>query len=368
MSAIDSTKRAIIKVFPPGLKRYLRKIQASLRLATLRVFSYNGFFASVYFTLLSRRFYGEHRAVLKGRLQYYENVQCDRGSSWMLRRNTHRIEKGLVMQPRRPVFGERFILETVRAFNKARATISFSPEELKWAGDVLKEYFAAVSNTPVIAAARREFIAAGGGAEQSFEEELSHKSTPYPRAECPETTIAFDELHDLCRRRRSVRWYLDRPVPPELINKVIDAAAQAPSACNRQPFRFIVSTDAESASRIASYAGGTVGFSHQLPAIIAVIGDLSAYPLERDRHLIYIDSALASMQLMLAAETLGLATCPINWPDIASAEQRMRTLLGLPLHERVIMLIAIGYADPEGGVPYSQKKQRGVLVQEYPIA
>ena len=99
---------------------------------------------------------------------------------------------------------------------------------------------------------------------------------------------------------------------------------------------------------------------------MAVVGDLSAYPLERDRHLIYIDASLASMQLMLAAETLGLATCPINWPDIERAEQRIRDLLDLPPHERVIMLIAIGYGDPEGGVPYSQKKQSNVLVHEFP--
>ncbi|MBU2676873.1 MAG: nitroreductase family protein, partial [Gammaproteobacteria bacterium] len=148
--------------------------------------------------------------------------------------------------------------------------------------------------------------------------------------------------------------------------RAIDAAAQAPSACNRQPFRFIVSTQAEHASRIAECAGGTAGFSQQLPAIITVVGDLSAYPLERDRHLIYIDASLASMQLMLAAETLGLSTCPINWPDIESAEQKIRALLELPPHERVIMLIAIGYGDPDSGVPFSQKKQSDFLVTEYP--
>ena len=60
--------------------------------------------------------------------------------------------------------------------------------------------------------------------------------------------------------------------------------------------------------------------------IVQVVGNLAAYPLERDRHLIYIDSALASMQLMLAAETLGLSTCPINWPDVDFAEQNIQQL------------------------------------------
>ncbi len=177
--------------------------------------------------------------------------------------------------------------------------------------------------------------------------------------------MSFEDLHSLFVRRRSVRWYLQKQVPAELICKAIDAAAQAPSACNRQPFRFIVSTQQEWASRIAECAGGTAGYSQQLPAIIVVVGDLSAYPLERDRHLIYIDASLATMQLMLAAETLGLSTCPINWPDVDSAEQRIRELLKLPAHERVIMLVAIGYGDPASGGPYSQKKQSDLLVTEF---
>ena len=368
MSAVSGVKRAIARALPAGLKRFLRKAQASLRLAVLRVFSANGFFASLYFWLFSRRFYGEHHAVLKGRLQYYEDLERGRQSSWMLRRNTHRIEKGLVMQPRRPVFGERFILETVQAFSREKATEGFSSEELNWAGDVLKEYFAAVSDTPAIAEARREFaaVAEAAGAGEVRSEEKPRKSKPYLRAESPGSSITFDELHTLYKRRRSVRWYLQKPVPSDLICQAIDAAAQAPSACNRQPFRFIVTTKPESATRIAECAGGTVGFAQQLPAIIVVVGDLSAYPLERDRHLIYIDASLAAMQLMLAAETLGLSTCPINWPDIESSEERIRGLLRLPPHERVIMLISIGYGDPDGGVPFSQKKQRDLLVTNFP--
>lgn len=357
--------RSILTRLPPGLKKVLRSGRDKVRVAALRVFSVNGFLASVYFTLFSRRFYREHHAVLKGRLQYYEDLDEGGRSSPMLRRNIHRIEKGLVMRPRRPVFGERFIGETVHAFNRAKATDGFAVDELRWAGDVLQEYFAAVSDTPAIAESRRAF---SGAVEpgQEIPGDESRKSKPYPRAQCPEVAVPFDDLHALYKRRRSVRWYLDKPVPEELIHQAIEAAAQAPSACNRQPFRFVVTTEPESATRIAECAGGTAGFAQQLPAIIVVVGDLSAYPFERDRHLIYIDAALASMQLMLAAETLELSTCPINWPDVESAERRIRKLLGLPQHERVIMLLAIGYGDPDSGVPYSQKKQRDILVTEFP--
>ena len=356
---------SVLAKLPPPLKATLRRLRDRLRLLSLRVFSANGFLAGVYFGLFSRRFRREHLSVLKGRLRYYEDLKSHGRSSPMLRRNTHRLEKGLIMRPRRPVFAEGFIAETVAEFSRARLSPGFSREELRWAGDVLEEYFSVVSDTPAVRSARQTFQSALTSSASQAGSNAS-KSKPYRRAESPETSISFEDLHSLFVRRRSVRWYLDRPVPYELVQQAIDAAAQAPSACNRQPFRFIVATDPEWAAKIAACAGGTTGFAEQLPGIIVVVGNLAAYPQERDRHLIYIDSALASMQLMLAAETLGLATCPINWPDVDFAENRIQPILELPPHERVIMLIAIGYGDPESGVPYSQKKQGDLLAQEFP--
>ena len=94
-----------------------------------------------------------------------------------------------------------------------------------------------------------------------------------------------------------------------------------------------------------------------IPCTMAIIGDLSAYPRERDRHLIYVDGSLAAMQLMLAFETLGLSTCPINWPDIESAEKKIANLLKLKVYERPIMLLSVGYAQDQGGIAFSQKKK-----------
>jgi nitroreductase len=268
------------------------------------------------------------------------------------------------MKPRRPVFAEGFILETVQAYKRASETPNYSAQELRWATDVLGEYFSVVSDTAIIKNAREIFAGAGDIATEHPDTGQVH-SKPYLRSDSPALSVSFEDLQKLFRRRRSVRWYLEKPVPVALISQAIEAAAQAPSACNRQPFRYIVATEPEWVSQIAECPGGAAGFSQQLPAIIVVVGDLSSYPFERDRHLIYVDASLANMQLMLAAETLGLATCPINWPDMDAAEKRIAKLVELPAHERVVMLMAIGYGDPEGGVPYSQKKQRDLLVTEF---
>ena len=114
--------------------------------------------------------------------------------------------------------------------------------------------------------------------------------------------------------------------------------------------------DPDSAAEIGSIPMGTVGFSQNFSALAVLIGQLDAFAHDRDRHLIYIDSSLAAMAFQFALEVQGVSSCCINWPDIKEREKRMEARLGLARHERPIMSISIGYADPEGRVPYSQKK------------
>ena len=149
---------------------------------------------------------------------------------------------------------------------------------------------------------------------------------------------------------------MQKPVPREMIDRAIAVAALSPSACNLQPFEFRVFDDAELTREVASIPTGTVGFGHNFPVVVALIGKLHAWPSEPDRHLIYIDASLAAMAFLLALETQGLSSCCLNWPDLEPQECRLAKLLGLEPDERVIILIALGYPDPEGLVAYSQKK------------
>jgi nitroreductase len=70
------------------------------------------------------------------------------------------------------------------------------------------------------------------------------------------------------------------------------------------------------------------------------------------------------MQLMLSLETMGLSSCPLNWPDLDVPEKKMSTLLNLPAHKRPIMLISVGYAQVDGLIPYSSKKTSKSLRKE----
>jgi nitroreductase len=352
---------------PPGhrydarhmLKRTLRDLADRLDRRLLPVTASRGFVASIHYLLLSRRFDREHRAVLAGRLAYERRLAASVRSSPLLRRNVHRLEKGLVMRPRQAVFAEDYIVETVGELGRLVQAGRLDAVEEKWALDVLDEYFRAVADTTAIADARAAFMAIGRRETHSD----GQASAPRPRQSGAISGVSYDEFLALCRQRRSVRWFEQRHVPRELVLRALEAAAQAPSACNRQPFLFRYFEDPADAHRIAAIAMGTTGYAGNVPALVVLLGDLGCYPEERDRHVPYIDASLAAMQFMLALETLGLASCPINWPDIEYREREMDAALGLPPHLRPVMLIALGYPDPQGGVPHSAKKPGALLLR-----
>lgn len=288
--------------------------------------------------------------------------RCHGACSALLRRNTHRLEKGLIMRPRRDVFALDYIEETVRAYEaalRAQADGNGPPDEqLQWIGDVLAEYFAVTASHPKIDPLRDRF--------QSLPKPrrvCDVRLVPYCRDLSQPPPVPYDNLLALAYRRRSVRWFLPKPVPRELIDKAMLVAAQSPSACNRQPFVFRIFDDPELVRKVASIPYGVIGYEHQIPVIVVVVGQLRNFFDARDRHLIYIDGALAAMSFVLALETLGLSSCCINWPDLPDREKKMAELLHLEPDERPVMLVALGWPDPDGMVPRSVKKPLGLLRQ-----
>ncbi|MGM0641806.1 MAG: nitroreductase family protein [Thermotogota bacterium] len=319
----------------------------------------NSIFASLYYMFWSKSFNKEHYAVLSGRVKYIKDTKLITQDSVLLRRNIHKLEKGIIMRPRRSVFATTYISETINAYesslkNIENQKIKYS-NSLIWAHDVLKEYFSIIDgNNSVVNKARQQFTNL-----PSLESEGTSK--PYKRNLTDSLSMHYNDLLSLSLRRRSVRWYVNRTVPRKVIDKAIKIAGLSPSACNRQPFKFLIYDDPELINKIAKIPMGTKGFYHNLPGIIVVVGDLSAYFNERDRHVIYIDASLAAMSLLYALEVQNVSSCIINWPDISRLETKLRKTLSLSSSEKAIMFISYGYPDRDGMVPYSQKKDIDTL-------
>ncbi|WP_420458072.1 nitroreductase family protein [Neolewinella sp.] len=334
------------------LKKLRRKQQRFVSSELPRLLSKHVLLAKLYYLLFSRAFDRELRSVLAGRDAYLAQVSSEAANATLLTRNIHRLEKGLLMRPRRDTFAAGFITETVTAFSKlVKGPQTCTPDQLRWFTDVLREYFSATAQSqhPVIERQRQRFVTL------VVEEELDEvRKVPYKRTQ--RVDISFEDFAKLSYQRRSVRWFLDQPVPRALIDRAISVASQSPSACNRQPFRYVIIDDPAKIAKAVELPMGTRGYAHSIQSFIVCVGNLSAYFHERDRHLIYIDASLANMALMYSLEVLGLSSVPINWPDIEPRERMMQDFLGLRDYERPIMCMGVGYPDPEGMVAYSQKK------------
>ncbi len=330
----------------------LRRIGHGIVYPITGLFSRAGLLAAVYYAFLSPAFWREMRAVLAGRARYLKLVLEGRSNRFLLIRNTHRLEKGLLMRPARDVFALDYIEETVEAFGQAvHDRDGCDPGQLGWSNDILAAYFDSVDAThPLVRSLRDRFRAV------ALQPGAACRVPYHRRAEAGAQPVPFDDLLALSRHRKSVRWFLDRPVPHDLVRQALAVASLAPSACNRQPYEFRFFDDPGRVAELATLPMGTKGWSSNIPMFAVIVGDLSAYFSERDRHAIYIDASLAAMNFMLALETLGLSSCPINWPDVGWRDRRMAKALDLSPWQRPVLCLAVGFADPEGLVAFSEKR------------
>jgi nitroreductase len=159
---------------------------------------------------------------------------------------------------------------------------------------------------------------------------------------------------DLVNRRQSCRRYLpDRRIPRATLDRCLEAARLAPSACNSQPWSFVVADDpaqvrllAEEACTQAPY--GMNRFVRDASALVAVVTEkmkLAARLGAQFRGVQYslIDLGIACEHLDLQAAAEGLGSCWLGWFN----ESAIKNRLDLPRHAKVDLLLCLGYpADP----------------------
>lgn len=140
------------------------------------------------------------------------------------------------------------------------------------------------------------------------------------------------ETFEAIRARRSVRGYESKPIPDEVLDKILETGRIAPSASNRQPWHFIVVKDKE--KRFALTAGPYAKFLKESPVVIVGCGDKRTSP---DWYA--VDVAIALQQMVIAATAEGLGTCWIG----SFYEDQVRALLKIPDKFEVVAMLAMGY-------------------------
>jgi nitroreductase len=163
------------------------------------------------------------------------------------------------------------------------------------------------------------------------------------------------QVLQLMKQRCSVRQFEDRPVEQEKLLYVLQAARVAPSACNLQPYQFVVLRDPQTIARICP---AWVPAS-KAPIVIVACGDHQAAWRRRDgKGHANIDVAIAVDHMTLAAAEIGLGTCWICSFDAFHCAN----VLDLPNHLEPMVLLPIGHP-AEGKDPQRHVTERKPLEQ-----
>ncbi len=145
------------------------------------------------------------------------------------------------------------------------------------------------------------------------------------------------ELLPEIARRRSVRRFHPEPVSRDILDRIVAAGWRAPSAKNRQAWRFIVVTEGVTRQKLQDAAFGQ-DYVGDAAAVIALCTTNVEYRMPNGQHSHPVDIGIAAAFMMIQAEHEGLGTCPITTYD----EQEAKQILSVPHRMQVIMLLLVG--------------------------
>jgi nitroreductase len=169
----------------------------------------------------------------------------------------------------------------------------------------------------------------------------------------------MEHFLDLVTERQSDRAYTDQFVEQEKLDRILESARLAPSACNAQPWKIIIINDPEIRNTIADATSNRlVGINHftkQAPIQLVIVEEranlFSSFgSWTQHKHYPHLDLGILAAHIILAAKDEGLGSCIIGWFD----EQKIQKALHIPHSKRVLMIILLGYS----AQPHRTKKRK----------
>lgn len=170
----------------------------------------------------------------------------------------------------------------------------------------------------------------------------------------------------LTLQRQSDRNYLDKPVEPEKLSRILEAARMAPSACNAQPWKVVVVDQPDLKNQVAdAMSDRLIGMNHftkQAPVHLVIVEESSNYSATlggwiKKKHFPLIDIGIFAEHLCLAAAAEGLGSCMIGWFN----EPKIKKLLNIPTSRRIALIVLLGY--PGRDTRTKLRKEIGQIVR-----
>ena len=178
--------------------------------------------------------------------------------------------------------------------------------------------------------------------------------------------VKINETIKTIKERRSVRVYTDNPVEKEVIDEILECALMAPNARHLQPWKFIVVTNKNLIKEIAKRVQDKIinepkyvnlkkraetmedAIFYSAPLVIFILGD-------KANHWSPLDCSYAAENMMLAAKSLGLGSCPVGMARHIKGEDDLIEKLGFDENYELIIPLIFGYSDEEPEVKERNK-------------
>jgi nitroreductase len=178
------------------------------------------------------------------------------------------------------------------------------------------------------------------------------------------------EMLELILRRQSDRKYSKKPLEPEKLERIIEAGRMAPSACNAQPWKFVVITDPELIGKLAEAASSKLieinSFVRHVPVLIVIVREKPNFSSKlggaiKSKDYSHNDIGIASANICLQAAAEGIGSCIIGWFD----EKQIRKILDIPASKRVELIITLGYSLSDHRLKKRKPKEVTVSYNKY---
>lgn len=163
------------------------------------------------------------------------------------------------------------------------------------------------------------------------------------------------DFFDVIEKRRSIRAYENKPVEEEKLRRILKAGQKAPSANNKQSWKFIVVKDKVKLQKLV-YACKQQNFVGEAPILIVGCAYNTDYIMTCGQYAYTIDTTIALTHMMLAATALDLGTCWLG----AYYEDKVRKILKIPDDVRIVGILTLGYSRYEP--PETNRKPLGEIV------
>lgn len=274
----------------------------------------------------------------------------------------HGIEKGLTMPNRRLNFGEENIISLVNLINEYIERYDTPTSQVKHAIGVLKAY-----------QLMHKEVEGEKNNNHHFWETIHQLIDKYPNIPPSiQSHVTADEFYSeihsdfekFARARHTTRHYTGH-VSRDEIQKAVELAMTAPSACNRQPVRVHCITDKDQKEKILSLQSGNRGFGSDADTILIITGDLSDICWIEERYDIYTNCGIFIMNLCYALFYYKIAHCILNWSIgiDPGKDKKLHEIGGIPDNEVVAAMISCGKAPEEFDVASSPRRELAEILK-----